>query len=64
MIENEMQSFIPAKTGEEDFDLYLSFLRITDFISGMTDSYAKSLYQELKGIILYNARIYRIALRN
>ena len=30
--------------------LYLKFLMVTDFISGMTDSYAKGLYQELHGI--------------
>ena len=27
--------------------LYLRLLLVTDFISGMTDSYAKNLYQEL-----------------
>ena len=27
--------------------LYLRILMITDFISGMTDSYAKRMYQEL-----------------
>lgn len=31
--------------------LYLRLLLVTDFICGMTDSYAKSLYQELNGII-------------
>lgn len=30
--------------------LYLKFLMVTDFISGMTDSYAKGLYQELYGL--------------
>lgn len=30
--------------------LYLRLLLVTDFICGMTDSYAKSLYQELNGI--------------
>lgn len=30
--------------------LYLRLLLITDFISGMTDHYAKSFYQELNGI--------------
>ena len=30
--------------------LYLRLLLVTDFISGMTDSYAKNLYQELTGI--------------
>lgn len=38
-----------ASKGQECFDLYLRFLMITDFISGMTDSYAKNLYQELNG---------------
>lgn len=26
------------------------FLMVTDFISGMTDSYAKDLYQQINGI--------------
>ena len=30
--------------------LYLRLLMVTDTVSGMTDSYAKRLYQELKGI--------------
>ena len=30
--------------------LYLRLLLVTDFVSGMTDSYAKRLYQELNGI--------------
>ena len=30
--------------------LYLRLLLVTDFICGMTDSYAKRLYQELKAI--------------
>lgn len=30
--------------------LYLRLLLVTDYISGMTDSYAKRLYQELNGI--------------
>lgn len=34
----------------EDERLYLRLLLVTDFICGMTDSYAKSLYQELRGI--------------
>lgn len=37
-----------ASEGEK---LYLRFLLVTDFISGMTDSYAKDLYQKLNGII-------------
>ena len=31
--------------------LYLRLLLVTDYVCGMTDSYAKNLYQELKGII-------------
>ncbi|EAE5064281.1 hypothetical protein E1V60_07900, partial [Listeria monocytogenes] len=30
--------------------LYLRLLLVTDFICGMTDTYAKDLYQELNGI--------------
>ena len=30
--------------------VYLRLLLVTDFISGMTDHYAKTLYQELNGI--------------
>ena len=37
-----------AKTEEEK--LYLRLLLVTDFVSGMTDSYAKDLYQKLNGI--------------
>lgn len=35
---------------KESYKLYLRFLMVTDFISGMTDSYAKNLYQELNAI--------------
>jgi dGTPase len=31
---------------------YGKILKITDYISGMTDSYATTLFQELKGISL------------
>jgi deoxyguanosinetriphosphate triphosphohydrolase, putative len=33
-----------------EYDIYLRLLLVADYISGMTDSYAKSLYQELNGI--------------
>ena len=36
------------KTKEEK--LYLRLLLVTDYICGMTDTYAKTLYQELHGI--------------
>jgi dGTPase len=39
-----------ARTGNEDEDLYLRLLMVTDYISGMTDSYARTLYRELCGI--------------
>lgn len=35
---------------KESYKLYLRFLMVTDFISGMTDSYAKNLYQALNAI--------------
>lgn len=38
-----------GKSKEEK--LYLRLLLVTDYICGMTDSYAKSLYQELNGIV-------------
>lgn len=40
-----------AREKTEEEKLYLRLLLVTDFICGMTDSYAKSLYQELNGII-------------
>lgn len=39
-----------AREKSEEEKLYLRLLLITDFISGMTDSYAKDLYQILNGI--------------
>ncbi|WP_231723208.1 deoxyguanosinetriphosphate triphosphohydrolase [Caviibacter abscessus] len=33
-----------------NYKLYLRLLLVTDFISGMTDNYSKTLYQELKSI--------------
>lgn len=48
--ENLRDDYTHAKTGKPEENLYLRFLMVTDFISGMTDSYAKNLYQELNGI--------------
>jgi len=39
-------------TGNSPDDLYKRLLKITDFVSGMTDSYAVSLFRKLKGISL------------
>lgn len=38
-----------GKTDEER--LYLRLLLVTDYVCGMTDSYAKRLYQELRAMI-------------
>lgn len=48
--DNYKQDYEKAKTGDEAFDLYLRLLMVTDYISGMTDSYARTLYRELSGI--------------
>ncbi len=42
---------LQAEGKNEAEKLYLRLLLVTDFICGMTDSYAKRLYQEMKGII-------------
>ncbi len=49
--DNLKQNYKNSKTDDETFNLYLRFLMVTDFISGMTDSFAKTLYQELNGIV-------------
>lgn len=48
--EDYIQDYYKAKTGNEEYDLYLRLLMVTDYISGMTDSYARTLYRELSGI--------------
>ncbi|SHO51764.1 deoxyguanosinetriphosphate triphosphohydrolase [Anaerocolumna xylanovorans] len=47
---NYKEDYRCAKTEDEAENLYLRFLMVTDYISGMTDSYAKNIYQELNGI--------------
>lgn len=42
---------IYSKDKDETEKLYLRLLLVTDSICGMTDSYAKSLYQELNGMV-------------
>ncbi|MBC1359807.1 deoxyguanosinetriphosphate triphosphohydrolase, partial [Listeria booriae] len=39
-----------AEGENETMKLYLRLLLVTDFICGMTDSYAKDLYQRLNGL--------------
>lgn len=45
--DNLKEDYKKARTNDEAYDLYLRFMMVNDFISGMTDSYAKNLYQEL-----------------
>lgn len=40
-----------SKDCSEEEKLYLRLLLVTDYVCGMTDSYAKNLYQELNGIL-------------
>ncbi len=50
--ENHLQIYhIYAEGKDEAERLYLRLLLATDFVSGMTDSYAKDLYQKLSGIV-------------
>ena len=35
---------------DEEERLYLRLLLVTDYICGMTDTFAKDMYQELNGI--------------
>jgi dGTPase len=50
--EKELADFCASNPWEESavMDVYLRLLLAVDYISGMTDSYAKALYQELTGI--------------
>lgn len=47
---NYKEDYLCARTDDEIENLYLRFLIVTDFVSGMTDSFAKNLYWELNGI--------------
>ena len=48
--DNYKMDYYNAEGDDDIKNLYLRFLMVTDYISGMTDSYAKNLYQELNGI--------------
>ncbi|NYB74550.1 hypothetical protein HZF24_10430 [Sedimentibacter hydroxybenzoicus DSM 7310] len=48
--ENYKRCYKLHKTDDDSYNLYLRLLLVTDFISGMTDSYAKNLYKALVGI--------------
>ncbi len=50
--ENYKRAYHAYSAGKsEEERLYLRLLLVTDYICGMTDSYAKCLYQELNGIL-------------
>lgn len=42
---------IYSRDKSEEEKLYLRLLLVTDYVCGMTDSYAKRLYQELNGLV-------------
>jgi dGTPase len=42
---------------KNNYELYDRLLRIIDFVSGMTDSYAVSIYRKIKGISLPGGRV-------
>ena len=51
-------ALLPGRIGEDiPNDLYLRLLRIIDFVSGMTDSFAVSLFRKIKGISLPGGRV-------
>ena len=50
------QDYTKSENAEKDIadlDIYDKIRLVVDFISGMTDSYAMHLYQELSGIRLH-----------
>jgi len=51
-------ALLPNRISEDiPDDLYLRLLRIIDFVSGMTDSFAVSLFRKIKGISLPGGRV-------
>ncbi|MCL2150075.1 MAG: deoxyguanosinetriphosphate triphosphohydrolase [Dehalococcoidia bacterium] len=47
---NYKNDYQASRAGDEAVDLYLRLLMVTDYISSMTDSHARTLYRELSGI--------------
>lgn len=47
---NDYREEIKGHEDDEGYCLYLRLLMVTDYISGMTDSFARTLYRELSGI--------------
>ena len=47
-----IKKLIPNLQADEQEDIYRKILKVTDYVSGMTDSYAVSLFKKIKGISL------------
>lgn len=47
-----IKKLLPNFKEEDELDLYKKILKVTDYISGMTDSYAVSVFKKIKGISL------------
>lgn len=47
---NDYKEEIIGHEDDEGYCLYMRLLMVTDYISGMTDSFARTLYRELSGI--------------
>lgn len=48
----KLLQLVPVETREPEADAYLRLLKMLDFVSGMTDRYAVSLYKKVRGISL------------
>ena len=52
MSDNYLRIYRKYSQGADDNEkLYLRLLMVTDYVCGMTDSFAKRTYQELNGIL-------------
>jgi len=46
---NYKNDYMNFKNEDENFNLYLRLLMVADYVSGMTDTFARTLYRELSG---------------
>jgi len=46
---NYKNDYMNCKSADENFNLYLRLLMVADYVSGMTDTFARTLYRELSG---------------
>jgi dGTPase len=46
----KLLALLPEETRGPEPDAYLRLLRVLDYVSGMTDSYAVTLYKKVRGI--------------